>query len=109
MADNGQSLYTVDRLAKVADQIRQLGQRAAALGITAELVGALRAIVHKLETKPHTWGEPRHHTQLVGGLVREAIQAPLRVHYVVYEVQRAVLILNLRPLPSHPLASGGEP
>src|SRR5438093_1422966 len=105
MADNGQSLYVVDRLAKVTDQIRQLGQRAAALGITTELVTALRAIVHKLETKPHTWGEPRHHTQLLGGVVREAIQAPLRVRYAVYEVQRAVLITDLRPLPSHPLAA----
>ena len=106
MAENGQSLYAVDRLAKVTDQIRQLGQRAAALGITAELTTALRTIVRKLETKPQTWGEPRYQTQLLGGMVREAIQSSLWVRYAVYEMQRAVLITDLKPLPSHPLAQG---
>jgi hypothetical protein len=106
MADNGQSHYTVDRVPKVTEQIRQLGQRAAVLGITGELVAALHAIVRKLERKPHTWGEPIYHTQLLGGMVRQAIQSPLHVRYAVYEAQRAVLILDLKPLPSHPLAGG---
>jgi hypothetical protein len=105
MAENGQSLYAVGRLAKVKEQIRLLGLRAVALGITDELVRVLQAIVHKLETKPHTWGEPLYHTQHLGGVVREAVQTPLRVHYVVYELQQAVLMLDLRPLPSHPLAA----
>jgi hypothetical protein len=95
--------YTVDRLASVTVDIRHFVERAKRLGMAAEVLDSLEAIVAKLETMPLKWGDPEYATKQAGGLVLHALHAPFVVRYVTFEQQRVVCILKLRILPGHPL------
>src|SRR5579884_3236645 len=99
--------YKVSRLATVNEQIRQIGQRAKVLGMHQDVKNALLAVVAKLETEPLTWGDPQYATRHPGGFVLRGLRFPLIVRYAAFEHERAVILLDLRVFPGHPL--GGEP
>ena len=109
MPDNVQEPrpYKVGRLALVNEQIRQIGHRAKPLGMRQEIEDVLLAVVAKLETEPLTWGDPQYATRHPGGLVLRGLHFPLIVRYAAFEHERAVIILDMRVFPGHPL--GGEP
>jgi hypothetical protein len=104
MVKKDESDYRVDRVRRVVDQIRELGDRAATLGISENYLSALRAILERLQTSPLDWGDPEWRTKRKGGYVCHGILPPLVVHYVVFEPERVVCILNIKPLPGSPLA-----
>jgi hypothetical protein len=99
--------YKVGRLAVVNEQIRQLGQRAKVLGLRQEVNDALLAVLAKLETEPLTWGDPQYATRHPGGFVLRGLHFPFIVRYAAFERERAVILLDLRVFPGHPL--GAEP
>lgn len=109
MPDNAEQSgpYKVGRLAVVNEQIRQIGQKAKLLGMRQEIENALLAVVSKLEAEPLTWGDPQYATRHPGGLVLRGLRFPLIVRYAAFEHERAVIILDMRVFPGHPL--GGEP
>jgi hypothetical protein len=107
------SPYQIDRLPQVDEHLRALGERAARLGILDEYLNALKHAIHRLQAVPLTWGDPAYHTRREGGVVCHAIAPPLVFHYVVFEPERVVCILKVKPLPGHALeteeGAGGAP
>jgi hypothetical protein len=104
MTTNGRLLYRVDRVPAALQQIAKLMRRAAELGSAAEVAQMLRTVVHKLETKPSTWGDPQNNTHLPGGVVMRQWLHPLIVKYVLFEMDRVVVLLEVRAVPGHTLA-----
>jgi hypothetical protein len=103
VAKEEQSPYRVDRLAEVDSQIRALVAKAATLGNRRQVIDALKAVYERLETDPFGWGDPEYRTQKEGGCVCHGIRAPLVVHYAVFEPERVVVILKIKPLPGSEL------
>jgi hypothetical protein len=97
--------YTVDRLPAVTVQIRQWFARAKELGIGAQVIDALEAIVSKLETMPLEWGDPEYTTRQGGGMVLHGLHFPFIVQYVAFPSHRMACILKIRVFPGHPLQS----
>jgi len=60
-------------------------------------------MLERLETKPLDWGDPEYRTRKKDGQVCHGILYPLIVHYVVFKAERAVVILNIEPLPGSAL------
>jgi hypothetical protein len=95
--------FTVDRLPLVTVQVHQLGNKAKSLGMTRQVLDAFEAILARLETRPLEWGDPEYTTKHPGGLVLHGLYFPFIVHYVVYEQERIVCILDISVFPGHPL------
>jgi hypothetical protein len=60
-------------------------------------------MVRRLESEPQVWGDPERRLNHPGGKVYHALAPPLFVLYAVYEQERLVCILDIKPLPSSPL------
>ncbi len=45
---------------------------------------------------PAAFGDPEYQTKKAGGTVYHAILGPFLVHYVVFEVEKAVFLLRIR-------------
>jgi hypothetical protein len=103
MQGNDAPIYKVGSLAKAKQQIHELVVRAAALGYGKELAAALAEIAMVLQTAPLDWGEPQYHTVLPGGVVRHGARAGLSVSFVVYQIERIVVLLDVVPMGDHPL------
>jgi hypothetical protein len=95
--------YRVDRFPKVTEQVKSLAAKAKDLGSLKRFVSALKEIVVNLQTRPLEWGDPLYRTKKAGGIVKCGILTPLVVHYAVYEAERVVQIIDLKPLPKSEL------
>lgn len=88
--------FHVDRFAKVDEQLKALAASAKAKGQAAAFLTSLKKVIGHLKADPLQWGDPLYHTKKAGGIVRRGTVFPLLVHYVVYEVERVVQILDVR-------------
>jgi hypothetical protein len=104
MAAGGHPTYEVDHLPQVVRQIGELNKKAIAAGIKSEYVAALENMVAKLQNEPVEWGDPEWHPKKAGSSVRHGISDLLFVQYAVFELERKVLILKIKAMPSSPLA-----
>ena len=104
MASAEESTYEVSHVSAVVEQIRELTKKARQAGIQSEFVGAIEAIMEELKMRPLKWGDPEYHPKKPGSCVCHGIRDPLFVQYAVYEPERKVLLLKIKPLPSSPLA-----
>jgi hypothetical protein len=104
MQGNGAPIYKLGSLTKAKQQIRNLVARATALGYGKELATSLAEITVILRTVPLDWGEPQYHTALPGGVVRHGALGGLSISFVVYQMQRMVILLDVVPMGDHPLA-----
>jgi hypothetical protein len=104
MAESPGPGHVVDRVSQVDEQIRLLAARAAKLGLYDSYLGAIRTVLAKLKADTLTWGDPEYHTHQQGGVVCHALHPPLVIYYVVFEVERVVCILSIKPFPGHPLS-----
>lgn len=98
MAEEG--LFDVSQLATVTRQIRELGKVAFRRELRAEFVAALNTMYLNLRNNPVEWGEPRFHPKKEGSLVCDGVAPPLLVNYVVFEVERKVMILSVKAFPN---------
>ena len=96
--------YSVGRVPGITERLRELGDRSLLAGVWAEFRAAIEQTQARLQRDPADWGDPLHRTRKGGGMVHRRIQAPLIIRDVVYDAERAVLILSTDPLPSSPLA-----
>jgi hypothetical protein len=92
-SDSG--LFKVDRLPKVDDQIKLLEKTATAQSIRQAFFDSLKAIIHRLETDPLEFGEPLYRTKQKDGIVSHALHPPIMVHYVLFESEKTVVILDI--------------
>ncbi|GEM_PF-2932065 len=90
--------YTFCTLAHVDQQIGTLLTKATALGIKQKLLDALRTSYRRLRRSPEKLGNPAHDTRKEGGTVFNAIVEPISLHYVVYRIEKVVILLNVKPL-----------
>ena len=87
--------FKVDHLPVVEKQLEEITQEATQQGFRPALVDSLKAAAKALKDNPSDWGDPKYHTKHKGGTVFQRIIGPLVVDYVVYEHERAVIVLNL--------------
>jgi hypothetical protein len=92
--------FTVDRLPKVDDEIRELAKVARANGRLQEYLNIVRDVLDELEQDPQNWGDPEYHGKSEGSTVCHGIAGPLYVKYVVFEPERVVVIFQVRAMPN---------
>jgi len=107
MADPSPGPFKVHFSEHVRQEIARLGQKAGALGIDALYFRALREMAEHLEHDPLTWGEKQNHLATLGLDKYHRVQGPLSISSGVDNARRLVYLLEVRPLPSHPLGQGG--
>jgi hypothetical protein len=90
-------LFKVDSMARAADETEALYERAQTVGRGDELMATLRHIFRRLKQDPAQFGDPQIKTLLPGGMICHAIHDGLYVRFAVYENERVVLILSVRP------------
>jgi len=98
-------IFAVSQIAAVTRRIRALGKLARHLGIENEFLADLTTIAVKLQTEPVAWGEPEYHPKKEGSVVCHGIAGALFVQFAVFEPERKVTILRVKPLPGSPLSS----
>ena len=99
MASHNGGPFAIGQLPIVLSQVRTLAQKAMATGALRELRTAVVAMIEELRTRPLQWDDPESHPRKQGSLVCHGIVSPLFVRYVVYEPERVVIVLEIRPLP----------
>lgn len=97
--------FKVDRMPAVNQQIRELAERAKARRIWHAYVDALKNMIDHLANNPLDWGDPEYRTKTPGGVVCHGISWPLCVHFTVFESRQVVIISDITPLPTSPLAN----
>jgi hypothetical protein len=95
--DSGQ--FEVHRLPAVSEQIRNITAQATALGFRRQYFEWIKSAIAELERDPLGWGEPRYNTRKKGGVVCQRVFERLNLHYVVFQVERKVFILDLQLVP----------
>jgi hypothetical protein len=90
--------FRVGRLPRVESVLKELIEQAGREGNKTSVFESLRFIHECLETAPLTWGDPTYHTKHPGGVVYHRIHKPYYIHYAAYELERVVLILDLKKL-----------
>jgi hypothetical protein len=96
--------FQLDAMPTAMRQLRELTRNAIESGFAKLLTGALQEMMQKLRTDPTNWGDPEYHPKKQGSCVYHRACDPLFVKYVVYEPERVVLVLEVRPLPKSPSA-----
>jgi hypothetical protein len=93
---NGDPHFRVQMSAVVADQLRRILRRAAAVGRAADVVEAARQIRHHLRTRPREFGELTRHYPAAQLDLRRGAVGPLFVYYGVHRTQPQVFIREFR-------------
>jgi hypothetical protein len=106
MSDNGPSRYRIGHLARVKEQLSALVERADERGLRDRLLDTLTEIWHLLRSRPEEWGDPQYNTHLPGGKVYHGFGPLCSVFFAVYRAQRAVMVLDILPMPNGGLADG---
>jgi hypothetical protein len=73
-------------------------KKAAVLGIKPELITAFESMDEQLQSSPLAVGNPVHRTKKQGGIVCVAVIEPISVRFVVFEDEKAVFLLDVKPL-----------
>lgn len=100
--------YRVDQTSQARDDLRRLAQRAKSARIGLAYLHALRDVLARLESAPSHWGDPEHRTKQAGGVVYRGLRTPLLIQYVVYEAEKIVIVLSVRPVPGTALDDAGD-
>jgi hypothetical protein len=90
------SEYRLDWMSQVPGQIRDLAAKASRHGRKQEFLDALADAVHRLKSDPLTWGDPERNTRKKGGAVCHGTLNSLIVQFAVYQIERAVIILDVK-------------
>jgi hypothetical protein len=96
-------VFVVDRLPQVSARIRELARKAKVRGFLREYLKSLRIVLEKLERDPVSWGDPEYHATTKGSIVCHGVHGPLYVQYVVFELERVVMILQIKAMPNSEL------
>lgn len=95
MAVPEEPTYKIGRLQHVPGQIKDCLKLIPSREQRKAAIAALRRVVAHLQTDPTDWGDPEYRTVKAGGMVCHGVSFPFLVRYVVYEMERAVCVLNV--------------
>ena len=79
-------------------QTRDLLQKAFSLGFRDELITTLKTSHDELRSAPEALGDPAHRTRKQGGRVYGAVVEPIYIRYAVFEHEKMVFLLDVKPL-----------
>lgn len=103
MVPGGEEPFAVGQLPEVLRRLRELTEKAATLGVGKELFEAVTTVMAKLRADPVGCGDPEYHPKKQGSCVYHVVRDPLYIRYAVYEIERVVLIIEIKPLPDSSL------
>jgi hypothetical protein len=106
MSEQPGASYRVICGARLLEQLRRWGRRAAAQGMRDRYLAALRTVQHNLTAAPQTWGDPLFRYHGLGLLSYRGLYPPFCVHYAVDEPRRLVYVQDVQLLPNDPLNQG---
>jgi hypothetical protein len=95
--------FKVDVSRAAVAQWRNLVKRAQAIGAATEVRQAMREAIEALQTDPERFGDPLYRTKLSGGHVCRGIRAPLSVRFAILRNEKAVLVIEIQPVPASAL------
>jgi hypothetical protein len=101
MSDEGPT-YQVTYLPSFLQQVRQMGDRAAVLGLRLEFAALLRTIHGSLTTKPVEWGDPFKRIPTTGTVLYRRLLETVSVIYAVNEQRRLVVVKEIRTQTGSP-------
>lgn len=91
--------YRLSASGLVREALRELVTRAAAVGVDADVIRAVRSIRERLIHDPLGFGEPLYQLPTGKLEVRLGAVPPLSVRYAVHQEQPLVFLLAVTPLP----------
>jgi hypothetical protein len=100
---SGEETFEISQLQEVTQSLRELGKKAEERGIKREFRDSLKTIMLELQTNPLEWGDPEYHPHKKGSTVCHKICGPLFIQYVVFEIEKKVMILKVIPFPKSSL------
>lgn len=100
MSSNGHRGYKLRHLPAAAQQINDLAKIAAGRGLKTLLLASLTEVVGRLQSEPSSWGDPQYNLHKPGACMYSGILDPVIVNYVVFEHEKIVLVVKVRPLPN---------
>lgn len=98
--------YRVLPAASGRQEMRQLGERAHALGIRQRYLDAFRQIEQNLRSDPLNWGDPLYTLRHLNLAVYHRCHDLVCVTYAVNQTHRVVWITHAIPMPGFPLDAG---
>jgi hypothetical protein len=104
MAEQPSSPYEVIFLWMAERQVVESAARAVSPEVKNGFLGAVRAIVARLEADPTSWGERKFRYKYASLDGYERLHARIVTHYAVDETHRVVYVTECRPVLNHPLA-----
>lgn len=79
-------------------QVRELLFRATSVEFRNKLIDVLRTVADNLRTAPAVVGDPLHKTRKKGGMVYGAVVQQVFIRFAVFEAEKAVFLLEVKPL-----------
>jgi hypothetical protein len=98
MPSNSGDPYRVAVSRKTLDELSELGERAARLGIKQLFLDTLKTIDQKLKNEPATWGDPHYRLRHAGLHSCHGLYSVLHVYYAVDEAKRIFYVKEFQPL-----------
>lgn len=90
--------FTLTTMPRADQQVRDLIVRADAIGFRNDLIDALKSIADQLRTEPTKGADPAHRTRKKGGMVYGLVVEPIFVRFAVFEAEKTVFLLDVKPL-----------
>jgi hypothetical protein len=89
------------------DHVRNLGKKAARLGLFGEFSENIATIERKLTTDPQTAGDPYYELRAAGMSLYHAVFGLLHLYYAVHHASRCVFVKQIAPFPGRGLEQEG--
>ena len=96
MSSPSEPNYRVSRLPHVLQQIKDLVNAATSDDERQQRINVLASVYKRLEDDPSDFGDPEYRTKKTGGKIYHAILRPFIVKYALYELEKAVVILQVK-------------
>ncbi len=105
MRPNGErpASWSVECSQHVTARFKELQRRAAQLGIGNQTLAAMRTLIARLQSDPHSCGEPLFRLPTLKLMIRVVLVPPLVVHFAVHEDMPLVFLKGIYPMSGHGL------
>jgi hypothetical protein len=90
------------------DRVRNLGKKAAALGLLTQFSHDIADIEHKLTTDPLAAGDPHYELRAAGLTLYHGVFGLLHLYYAVHHASKSVFVKEIAPFPGCGLEQGAN-
>jgi hypothetical protein len=89
------------------DRVRNLGKKAAQLGLLSQFSDDIADIEHKLTTDPLAAGDPHYELRAAGMTLCHGVFGLLHLYYAVHHASQSVFVKEIASFPGRSLEHGG--